>query len=90
MRLVCLKICLTLILVVSAINMEAQTKYKAISLEKDSLGSISSRLSISTNFVDWALFTPNIGLDIDLGNQNLIGGQSVFLNFKYIPYRYFF
>lgn len=84
MRFFSLKIYLTLILVVSAINIEAQTKYKAISLEKDSLGSISSRLSISTNFVDWALFTPNIGLDIDLGNQNLIGGQSLFLNFKYI------
>jgi len=63
----------------------AQTKYKTISLKKDTLGSFSSRLSISTNFVDWALFAPNIGFDIDLGNQNLIGGQSIFFNFKYKP-----
>ena len=71
-------------LVVSAISADAQTRYKAISLEKDTLGSVSSRLSFSTNFIDWALFAPNIGVDIDLGNQKLIGGQSLFLNFKYI------
>ena len=75
---------LVFVLVVSAISADAQTRYKAISLEKDTLGSVSSRLSFSTNFIDWALFAPNIGVDIDLGNQNLIGGQSLFLNFKYI------
>lgn len=65
--------------------LNAQTKYNEIYLDRDSLGSLSSRLSISTNFVDWALFAPNIGIDIDLGNQNLIGGQSIFLNFKVRP-----
>lgn len=61
----------------------AQTKYKAISLKKDTLGSFSSRISVSTNFIDWALFTPNIGFNYDIGNQNLIGGQSIYFNFKY-------
>lgn len=77
------KIVLIFSLVVFTINVNAQTKYKTISLEKDSLGSISSRLSISTNFIDWSLFTPNISVDIDLGNQNKIGGQSLFFNYKY-------
>ena len=80
-----LKILSTFIFLVSAFMVEAQTKYKSISLEKDSLGSFASRLSISTNFVDWALMTPNIGFDIDLGNQNMIGAQSLNFNFKYRP-----
>ena len=79
-----IKLALLFFLVVSAIKVDAQTKYKAISLKKDSLGSFSSRISVSTNFIDWATFTPNIGFDYDVGNQNMIGGQSVFLNFKYI------
>lgn len=78
------RIILTFALVAFAINVNAQTKYKTISLEKDSLGSLSSRLSISTNFIDWVTFTPNIGIDIDLGNQQRIGGQSVYFNFKYL------
>ena len=79
------KISLTFILVAFAINVFAQTTYKQISLKRDTLGSFSSRLSISTNFIDWAIMTPNIGFDIDLGNQNLIGAQSLYLNFKYRP-----
>ena len=71
-------------LVATAIGVNAQTLYKAISLDRDTLGTVSSRLSVSTNFIDWALFAPNIGIDIDLGNQKRIGGQSLFLNFKYI------
>ena len=84
MRAVLRVVFLICVLVVSAISANAQTRYKAISLERDTLGSFSSRLSFSTNFIDWALFAPNIGIDIDLGNQKRIGGQSLFLNFKYI------
>lgn len=80
-----LKILLSFYIVTSALLVEAQTLYKPISLEKDSLGSFSSRLSISTNFVDWALMTPNIGFDFDIGNQDMIGAQSIYLNFKYRP-----
>lgn len=80
-----IKFCLTALLMTFAISMFGQTKYKSISLKKDTLGSFSSRISVSSNFIDWAILTPNIGFDIDLGNQNLIGAQSLYFNFKLRP-----
>ena len=80
-----LSILFTIFILTSAFCVEAQTKYKSISLERDTLNSFSSRLSISTNFIDWAMMTPNIGFDFDIGNQNMIGAQSIYFNFKYRP-----
>jgi len=60
--------------------------YKRMNLTpNDSLSSVWSRLSFSTNLLDWTLLAPNIGMDIDLKDPKMISGPSLFLNFKYRP-----
>lgn len=58
--------------------------YKHISLGRDSYN-FWSHFSLSTNFVDWALVIPNLGLEIDLGNPERMSTQTVGFQFKGSP-----
>lgn len=62
----------------------SNNRYKTLSLGRDTV-KWSGRLSWQTNLVDWALSTPNLGLEIDLGDPQRIGTPSLLLQFKYRP-----
>lgn len=59
--------------------------YKNLSFTKQDSATVQSRLSWSTDLLDWALITPNIGLEIDLGDPTILSTPSLFLQLKYRP-----
>ena len=59
-------------------------KYKQLTFGRSDYN-FWSHFSLSTNFVDWALVIPNIGLDIDFGNPNRKSTSSIYLQFKGSP-----
>ena len=63
---------------------EGQRNYKGLDLPKDSITKFS-RLTWSTNLVEWLWFAPNMGLEIDLKDPTLISCPSIFLQFSYRP-----
>lgn len=62
----------------------AQTTYRSFkSHEKDTLGSFQDRLSWQLNMMDWALLSPSLGVEMDLGNMEYAGCISLYLQGKY-------
>ena len=55
-------------------------KYKSLDLPADSAKKFS-RVTWSTNMVEWLLFAPNMGVEIDLKDPTLISCPSLFLQF---------
>ncbi len=60
-------------------------KYKSLDLPKDTAKSFSQRLTWSTNMVEWLIFAPNVGVEIDLKDPTLISCPSLFFQFSYRP-----
>ncbi len=63
---------------------EGRKTYKSLDLPKDSVTKFS-RLTWSTNMVEWLLFAPNFGVEFDLKDPTLISCPSIFLQFSYRP-----
>lgn len=59
----------------------AQTSYRYFSMGREWNG-WTSRLSWTTDLVDWAMVSPNIGLDIDLLDPERLNGQSIYLGLR--------
>lgn len=59
-------------------------KYKSLDLPADSAKKFS-RVTWSTNMVEWLLFAPNMGVEIDLKDPTLISCPSLFFQFSYRP-----
>lgn len=64
-----------------------QTKgaYKNFTLTKQDSATVKSRLSWSTDLLDWALMTSNLGFEIDLGDPTILSTPSLFFQVKYRP-----
>jgi len=63
---------------------EGRKTYKGLDLPKDTVTKFS-RLTWSTNMVEWLWFAPNMGLEIDLKDPTLISCPSIFFQFSYRP-----
>ena len=63
---------------------ESRKTYKSLDLPKDTVTAFS-RLTWSTNLVEWFLFAPNLGVEFDLKDPTLISCPSIFLQFSYRP-----
>ena len=61
-----------------------ENKYKSLDLPKHT-DKNASRLTWSTNMVEWFLFAPNVGIEVDLKDPTLITCPSIFLQFSYRP-----
>lgn len=60
------------------VSLSAQTSYHQVSLGRERLG-WTSHLTWWTNLTDWALFAPNVGVDIDLRSPQRMWTQSLAL-----------
>jgi len=63
---------------------EGRKTYKGLDLPKDTVTKFS-RVTWSTNMVEWLWFAPNMGLEIDLKDPTLISCPSIFFQFSYRP-----
>ena len=68
----------------SARTSDVTDKYKQLTFGRSDYN-FWSHFSLSTNFVDWALVIPNIGLDIDFGNPNRKSTSSIYFQLKGSP-----
>ena len=67
------------------LNLSGSRKsYKALDLPNDSIKKFS-RVTWSTNMLEWLIFAPNLGVEFDLKDPTLISCPSIFLQFSYRP-----
>lgn len=68
-----------------SLTAQAELRYRGYETQRiDSLAGTAARVSWQTNLVDWALLSPSLGMDIDLGEMQKIGALSLYLQGKYI------
>lgn len=75
---------LLMLLCCGSVTMVAQTTYRSFrSYQKDTIGSFGDRLSWQLNMMDWALLSPSLGVEIDMGNIEYAGCMSLYLQGRY-------
>lgn len=57
--------------------------YKELPFTRQDSATVRTRLSWSTDLLDWTLVAPNIGLEIDLGDPSILSTPSLLLQLKY-------
>lgn len=68
----------------TASTSDVTSKYKQLTFGRSD-NNYWSHFSLSTNFIDWALVIPNIGIDFDFGNPNRKSTSSLYFQLKGSP-----
>ena len=68
----------------TASTSDVTSKYKQLTFGRSDYN-YWSHFSLSTNFIDWALVIPNIGIDFDFGNPNRKSTSSLYFQLKGSP-----
>lgn len=68
------------------IDLSKSRTYKPMDLPVDSVKP-GARYSLSTNLLEWAIFAPNLGLEIDLKDPTLMSSPSIYVQASFRPGR---